>query len=291
MTMPAAPANSKSTSKTNPKSMSDSKSTGNAPLLLREDNDGVCVLTLNRPEARNALSEALLAALSETFAAITGDRSVRAVVLAAAGPAFCSGHDLKELTAHRADKDGGHAFFAHVFATCGALMQKIMGLPQPVIAAIQGTATAAGCELVASCDLAIASARARFGTPGVNIGLFCTTPMIPISRNVARKHAMEMLLTGDLISAEDAFRFGLVNRVVAPETERTEAIALAHKIASKSAMTLAIGKRAFYRQIDMGIADAYLYGAGVMVDNMNKQDADEGICAFIEKRAADWKDC
>jgi enoyl-CoA hydratase/carnithine racemase len=262
----------------------------NESILLREDDDGVTVLTLNRPQVRNALSEAMLSALSEALANVAGDHRVRAVVLAAVGAAFCSGHDLNELTARRSDPDGGRAFFERLWDTCAAVMQAIVQLPQPVIAAVQGPATAAGCELVASCDLAIASTLAAFATPGVDIGLFCSTPMIPLSRNIARKHAMEMLLTGDMISAEDALRFGLVNRVVAPSAERAAAITLARQIASKSAMTMQIGKKAFYQQIEMGFTDAYRYGTRVMVDNVLQDDANEGIRAFLEKRPPKWKD-
>jgi enoyl-CoA hydratase/carnithine racemase len=261
-----------------------------APILLREDNDGVSVLTLNRPDARNALSAALLAALSDALAAIAVDTAVRAVVLAAEGATFCAGHDLKELTARRADHDAGKAFFERLWGDCGALMQSITQLPQPVIAEVQGAATAAGTELVASCDLAVASSEAKFCTPGVNIGLFCSTPMIPLSRNIARKHAMEMLLTGDMISAEDAHRFGLVNWVVEPHTLRARTMTIAHKIASRSTITMRIGKRAFYQQCDMGLADAYRHGARAMVENMLKRDADEGIRAFLEKRPAVWED-
>src|SRR5262249_43871054 len=186
----------------------------NEPVLLRENDGPVAVLTFNRPDVRNALSEAMLAALGNAFTAIAGDRSVHAVVLAAKGPAFSAGHDLKEITARRSDADGGRAYFAELMQTCSATMQQIVHLPQPVIAAVQGTATAAGCQLVASCDLAIASAAAKFGVSGINIGLFCSTPMVALSRNVGRKHAMEMLLTGDLVSAEHALNIGLVNRVV-----------------------------------------------------------------------------
>jgi enoyl-CoA hydratase/carnithine racemase len=262
----------------------------NEPIVLREDESDVAVLTLNRPDARNALSEAMLKALSDAFAAIAADASVRAVVLAANGPAFCSGHDLKELTARRADPDGGRGFFEHVWESCAGVMRAIVGLPQPVIAAVQGPASAAGCELVANCDLAVASRHATFATPGVNIGLFCSTPMVPISRNVARKHAMEMLLTGEMISAEDAYRFGLVNRVVEPTTEREYALQFAQQIASKSALTVRIGKRAFYQQIDVDLPNAYRLGARVMVENMMTHDANEGITAFIEKRRPIWED-
>jgi enoyl-CoA hydratase/carnithine racemase len=262
----------------------------NEPLVLREDAEGIAVLVLNRPEARNALSEAMLAALSDTLTAIAGDQGIRAVVIAANGPAFCSGHDLRELTARRSDPDGGQAFFQHVFESCGKLMRSVAALPQPVVATVQGAATAAGCELVASCDLAVASAQATFGTPGVDIGLFCTTPAIPIARNIPRKHALDMLLTGDMMSADDACRFGLVSRVVAAGTERAHAIKIARQIASKSALTMRIGKQAFYQQIEMSLADAYRLGARVMVDNMLTHDADEGIRAFVEKRPARWQD-
>jgi enoyl-CoA hydratase/carnithine racemase len=265
------------------------QSVAREPILLREDSDGVTVLTLNRPQARNALSQTMLSALSEALAAVASDHRVNAVVLAANGSAFCAGHDLKELTGRRSDLDGGRAFFERVWEACGAVMQAIVHLPQPVIAAVQGPATAAGCELVANCDLAIASTLAKFATPGVNIGLFCSTPMIPLSRNIARKQAMEMLLTGDMIDAEDALRLGLVNRVVAPNTERAVALTFARKIASKSATVMQIGKKAFYQQVEMNLAEAYRHGARVMVDNMLKDDANEGIRAFLEKRPAKWK--
>src|SRR5215207_4646894 len=198
------------------------------PSLLREQADGIAILTLDRPEARNALSEAMLAALGEALAAIAADRDVRGVVLAANGAAFSAGHDMKELTAHRTDTDRGRAYFKRVMEACSAVMQMIVHLPQPVIAAVEGVASAAGCQLVASCDLAVASSAARFATPGVNIGLFCSTPMVALSRNVARKQAMEMLLTGEMISADEALRVGLINRAVAPGSEHAEALALAH---------------------------------------------------------------
>jgi enoyl-CoA hydratase/carnithine racemase len=248
------------------------------------------VLTLNRPKIRNTLSEAMLSALSEAFTAIANDRKVRAVVITAKGPAFSGGHDLKELTARRTDPDGGRAYFREIMLTCSAMMQQIVHLPQPVIAAVQGTATAAGCQMVASCDLAVASEAAKFGVSGINAGLFCSTPMAPLSRNVARKHAMEMLLTGDLISAQDAFRIGLVNRVVPAASELDAALALARKIAGKSAHVVKIGKQAFYRQLEMGLDEAYRYTAEVMVENMMARDAEEGISAFVEKRAPKWED-
>jgi enoyl-CoA hydratase/carnithine racemase len=259
------------------------------PVLLRERDENVAVLVLNRPQARNSLSEALLAALSDALTDIATDRTVRAVVVMANGPAFSAGHDMKELTARRSDADRGRAFFTTVMTACSTMMQQIVALPQPVIAAVQGVATAAGCQLVASCDLAIASSSAKFATPGVDIGLFCSTPMVALSRNVPRKHAMEMLLTGDMLPAEKAAQIGLINRVVAPGNERAAALALAHQIASKSSHTVKIGKEAFYRQAELGLADAYNYASQVMVENLLSADAEEGICAFVEKRDPEWK--
>jgi enoyl-CoA hydratase/carnithine racemase len=259
-------------------------------ILLREDHAGIAVLTLNRPQARNSLSEATLEALCDALTAIAHERAIRVVILTANGPAFSAGHDLKELNAHRKDEDRGRAYFKHIMGLCSSLMQQIVMQPQPVIAAVQGTATAAGCQLVASCDLAIASRAAKFATPGVNIGLFCSTPMVALSRNVSRKAAMEMLLTGDLIAAEDAERIGLVNRVVAPGHERAEALKLAQTIASKSTLTVKTGKEAFYKQAEMPLAEAYKYTSEVMVENMMARDAEEGIGAFIEKREPNWQD-
>jgi enoyl-CoA hydratase/carnithine racemase len=259
------------------------------PILLREDLNGISVLTLNRPKARNTLSDATIAALSEALALIARDKAIRAVVLAANGPAFCAGHDLKEMTAHRGDKDRGRAYFTDLFARCSAMMQAIVRLPQPVIASVHATATAAGCQLVASCDLAVAAETANFGTTGINVGLFCSTPMVALSRNVGRKQSMEILLTGDMISAEDAFRMGLVNRLAEPGREREEALALARKIAAKSALVVKVGKEAFYRQLEMGLSDAYRYAGEVMVENMLARDAEEGISAFVEKRPPHWE--
>ena len=261
-----------------------------APSLLFERDREIAILVLNRPKARNSLSEALINALSASFTEIATDKSIRAVVLAANGPAFCAGHDLKELTARRSDADGGRAYFKQIITTCSAMMQSIVNLPQPVIAAVQGVASAAGCQLVASCDLAIASSAAKFATPGVDIGLFCSTPMVALSRNVARKHAMEMLLTGNMVAAEQAARIGLINRVVAPGEERKCALALAQEIAAKSTYVLKIGKQAFYRQVELGLAAAYDYTSEVMTENMMARDAEEGICAFIEKRDPSWED-
>jgi enoyl-CoA hydratase/carnithine racemase len=260
------------------------------PLLnLDRPRPGVAVLTLNRSAARNALSLAMLDALHKAFDALGADTSVAAIVLAANGPVFSSGHDLKELTAHRADADKGLAFYSEAMTRCSAMMQAIIACPKPVIAAVQGTATAAGCQLVATCDLAIAADNAQFCTPGVNIGLFCSTPMVALSRNVGRKRAMEMLLTGDMLSAADAVEYGLVNRAVPAADLLPQAIALAEKIAAKSPLTVAIGKRAFYAQAEMPLAEAYSYAAQVMVDNMMTRDAEEGIGAFLGKRPPEWK--
>jgi enoyl-CoA hydratase/carnithine racemase len=261
-----------------------------ASVLLRERDEDIAVLVLNRPQARNSLSEALLSALSGALSEIAADKSIRGVLLAANGPAFCAGHDLKELTGRRTDADGGRDYFRHIMTICSTMMQQIVNLPQPVIAAVQGPASAAGCQLVASCDLAIASASAKFATPGVDIGLFCSTPMVALTRNVPRKHAMEMLLTGDMVSAERAAEIGLVNHVVAPGEERKAALSLAREIASKSSYVLKIGKQAFYRQAEMSLTDAYNYASEVMTENMMARDAEEGICAFIDKRDPQWED-
>lgn len=258
--------------------------------LLMQRSDSLAVLTLDQPERRNALSEAMLTSLSNALTDIAADTSVRAVIIAANGPAFCAGHDLKELTARRSDPDGGRAYFATIMTACSAMMQQIVAMPQPVIAVVHGVATAAGCQLVASCDLAIASAAAKFATPGVDIGLFCSTPMVALSRNVSRKHAMAMLLTGDMVPADEAQRIGLVNSVVAPGEEMNAALALARKIAAKSSYTVKVGKEAFYRQTEMSLAAAYRYASEVMVENMMARDAGEGICAFIDKRTPTWED-
>jgi enoyl-CoA hydratase/carnithine racemase len=261
-----------------------------APVLLRERDNSVATLVLNRPQPRNSLSDALLTELSGALADIASDRTVRAVIIAANGPAFCAGHDLKELTRRRSDPDGGRDYFRKLMVACSAMMQQIVNLPQPVIAAVQGIASAAGCQLVASCDLAIASSAAKFATPGVDIGLFCSTPMVALSRNVSRKHAMEMLLTGNMIAAEHAAQIGLVNRVVGPGEERKAALALAQEIAAKSSYVLKIGKQAFYQQAELSLAEAYKYASEVMTENMMARDAEEGICAFIEKRDPSWED-
>jgi enoyl-CoA hydratase/carnithine racemase len=252
-----------------------------------ETTAGVATLTLNSPAARNALSLAMIEALSVRLDAIAGRNDIRVVVLQAEGPAFCAGHDLKELTAHRNDPDRGRAFFAKTMQACSALMQKIVELPQPVVAAVDEMATAAGCQLVASCDLAVAGPRARFCTPGVDIGLFCSTPAVAVSRSIAPKHAMEMLLTGVPIGAEAALRVGLVNRIAA-EGARAGAQALAQLIARKSPQAIRFGKKAFYAQREKTLAEAYELASATMVENMLAEDANEGIAAFIEKRSPTW---
>ena len=261
-----------------------------ASILLRETVGSIAVLTLNRPAARNSLSEGLIGELHAALTDIAGDKSIRGVVIAANGPAFSAGHDMKELTARRTDADRGRTYFAEIMTACSTMMHAIVRLPKPVVAAVQGVATAAGCQLVASCDLAVASETATFATPGVDIGLFCSTPMVALSRNVPRKQAMEMLLTGEPISAATAQSIGLINRVVPAGTERDVAIALAQKVALKSAYTVKLGKEAFYRQAEMSLSDAYRYAAEVMTENMMARDAEEGIGAFIEKREPKWQD-
>jgi len=255
------------------------------PLVLRSDADnGVTTLTLNRPGARNALSVGLMGALQDEVDTISTDTSVRAVIIAANGPAFCAGHDLKEIRANP-----GRQNYEALFKQCSDLMLSITRLPQPVIARVHALATAAGCQLTATCDLAIAARSAWFATPGVNIGLFCSTPMVALSRNVGRKQAMEMLITGDRIDSEKAVQWGLINQVVEDE-ELDQAIeALTDKIVSKSSLTLSIGKEAYYRQLDMGLDDAYAYAAETMTRNMMARDAEEGIDAFIEKRHPTWE--
>ena len=259
-------------------------------LVLTALEEGILRLTLNDAATRNSLSEVMMAALQQALDDARDDRAVRVIVLAAMGPAFSSGHNLKEITAHRSDDDKGAAYFAQLFDTCARLMISIVRHPKPVIAEVAGLASAAGCQLAASCDLAIAADTARFCTPGVNIGLFCSTPMVALSRNVSQKHAMEMLLTGDIIDASEARRIGLVNHVVPSNGLSTAVDALARKIASKSMATVKTGKEAFYRQIDLPLEEAYAYTARVMTDNLLQRDAGEGIAAFIAKRQPQWSD-
>ena len=254
-------------------------------VLLEERADRILRLTLNRPEARNALSIELMTALLEALGRAAKDPKTRVVVIAGAGPTFCAGHDLRELR-----EDPRREIYERIFALCSELMLAIVRLPKPVIAEVHGVATAAGCQLVATCDLAAAAEEARFATPGVNIGLFCSTPMVALSRAVGRKAAMEMLLTGELIDAATAYALGLVNRVVPRPGLRDAVDALARQIAGKSAFTVKIGKEAFYRQAELDLASAYRYAAEVMTTNMLAEDAGEGIDAFLEKRAPIWRD-
>ena len=253
-------------------------------LVLRHDDEGVTTLTMNRPQARNALSQGMLRALLDAFIEVSTDEAVRVVILAGTGPGFCAGHDLKEIKAQNYSRN----YTEQLFADCAELMQTIIRLPKPVIAQVHGIATAAGAQLVASCDLAISSQEARYATPGVNIGLFCSTPMVALSRNLSNKHAMQMLLTGDLIDAQNAYRMGLVNEVVDAEELETKTMELAQKIASKSPLTVAIGKEAYYRQAELPLSEAYDYTKEVMVRNLEARDAQEGISAFIEKRHPVW---
>lgn len=259
-----------------------------ARLVTRSTEGAVARLVLSRPEKRNSLSRAMMAALDDAISQVADDPAVRVVVVAAEGPVFSAGHDLKELTAHRDDADGGREFFAATMEQCARLMLAIVRHPKPVIAEVAGLATAAGCQLVASCDLAVASTEARFQTPGVHIGLFCSTPMVALSRSVARKHALEMLLTGDMVPAERAAEIGLINRVAPPGSLTKETMVLAEQIAGKSPLTLKIGKEAFQQQLDLPLADAYRYAAEAMVENMLAGDAQEGIGAFLGKRKPVW---
>jgi enoyl-CoA hydratase/carnithine racemase len=253
-------------------------------LVLRNDASGVTTLTLNRPAQYNALSEELLAEVTAALEAIETDASVRVVVLAAAGPAFCAGHDLKQMRANTSQD-----YYRRLFAQCSRMMLAITRIPQPVIARVHGIATAAGCQLVAQCDLAVAAESARFAVSGINVGLFCSTPSVPLGRNVLRKQAMEMLLTGDFIDAPTAKDYGLVNRVVPLDQLDGEVAALAHRITDKSAVAIATGKRMFYKQLEMGLEGAYQYAAETMACNMMAEDAGAGIDAFIGKRKPQWK--
>ena len=270
------------------------QATGEDLVLADRGEDGVLRLTLNAPRSRNALSESMMTALSSALEEAAQDAAVRVIVIAANGPVFCAGHNLKELTAARGAPenaaDRGRAYFTRILNQCSALMASIPAHPKPVIAEVAGTATAAGCQLVASCDLAFAAESAGFATPGVHIGLFCSTPMVALSRNVARKHAMEMLLTGDPCPAPRAAEIGLINRAVPDEDLTAEVMEVARRIAGKSTATVAFGKPAFYRQAELPLGEAYDYAAAVMVENMLARDAEEGISAFIEKRPPRWTD-
>ncbi|MBK1635644.1 enoyl-CoA hydratase [Rhodovulum adriaticum] len=258
-------------------------------ILLRDDTGGIATLTLNAPDRLNALSDAMLAALQSQIDTLAQDRETRVVILKGNGKAFCAGHDLKEMQAGRQAEDGGQAYFADLFTRCARVMTGLMRLPQPVIAAPHGIATAAGCQMVASCDLAIAAEGTRFGVNGVNIGLFCSTPMVALSRNIPRKHAFEMLTTGDFIGTDRAEALGLINRAVPHDALNDEARALSEKIAAKLNPAVRIGKRIFYDQAEMGMDDAYAHAGAAMVENMMWRDTDEGISAFLEKRKPDWQ--
>ena len=258
-------------------------------ILERHDTGLVTRLVMNAPERLNALSDEMLAALHTSLDEIANDRSIRAVIISGNGKAFCAGHDLKQMTAGRQAEDGGRAYFKDLFDRCAAMMARVQSLPQPVIAQVHGIATAAGCQLVATCDLAIAAQGTKFGVNGVNIGLFCSTPMVALSRNIGSKQAFEMLTTGAFIEAERAGTLGLINRVVAAEALENEAIALAKTVASKLGTAVKIGKEAFYNQIEMNVADAYAYTGDVMVENMLDRDTSEGIAAFLDKRDPTWE--
>lgn len=258
-------------------------------ILERNDNNGIAHLNLNAPEKLNALSDELLAALQSEFETLMTDSSVRAIILSGSGKAFCAGHDLKQMTAGRQAEDGGKAYFKDLFDRCATMMTTIKKLPQPVIAQVHGIATAAGCQLVASCDMAVAAEGTRFGVNGVNIGLFCSTPMVALSRNIPRKQAFEMLSTGQFIDADRALDLGLINRVVPQDELATSTQAFAQMVADKLSAAVKIGKEAFYEQIEMSVEQAYEYTGDVMVQNMMYRDTEEGIAAFLEKRDPDWK--
>src|SRR6056297_3440872 len=259
------------------------------PILERNDTGAIARLTLNHPEKLNALSDAMLAALADEFEALAADEKIRVVIIAGAGKAFCAGHDLKEMTQGRQAEDGGKAYFADLFARCTKVMTAIRNLPQPVIAQPHGIATAAGCQLVASCDMAVAAEGTRFGVNGVNIGLFCSTPMVALSRNIGRKKTFELLTTGDFLTAGEAEAHGLVNRVVPEGEQGREAMALAERVAGKLGVAVRIGKRAFYEQIEMPLDQAYAHTGRAIAENMLHRDTAEGVQAFIEKRTPNWE--
>lgn len=259
------------------------------PILTCEHQGAIAILALNNPAARNCLSEAMIEALHKTVKALSSDGTTQTIVLTANGPVFCSGHDMKELTASRSNADRGRAYFEDILARCSAMMMSIVHSPIPVIAVVEGMATAAGCQLVATCDLAVAGASTRFCTPGVNIGLFCSTPMVALSRKISRKRALEMLLLGELVGAEDAANYGLINRVVPDGEAMSQAMTMAGIIASKSPATVAIGKEAFYKQLEMSQSDAYDLASEAMTKNLLLNDAEEGMGAFLEKRTPHWR--
>ena len=254
------------------------------------NSNGILRILLDNPKNHNVLSEQIMTLIQSSLDDASINKNVRVIIISAEGPSFSAGHDLKELKAGRKNADKGENYFLEIMTKCSKLMQSIVNNPKPVIAEIGGTATAAGCQLVASCDLAYAGKSARFATPGVNIGLFCSTPMVALSRNVPNKNSMEMLLTGELISSEKAEKIGLINKVIDDSNLRSYTLKMALKISKKSSMTVKIGKKAFYKQVDMTLSEAYDYASKVMVDNMLKADAEEGIDAFIEKRNPNWQD-
>ncbi len=257
-------------------------------ILLRSDNNAIATLTLNRPKALNALSEEMLAALQSELDTIAEDRSIRVIVLKGAGKVFCAGHDLKQMQAARQAEDGGKAYFNELFAQCGKLMTTLTKQPQPVIAEVHGIATAAGCQLVASCDLAVAAEGTRFGVNGINIGLFCSTPMVALTRNIHRKQAFEMLTTGDFIEADRAAEIGLINRAVPHENLEAETMALAEKLAAKLGVAVKVGKESFYKQLEMGLEEAYAFTGANMAENMMFRDTEQGVAAFLDKRKPEW---
>ncbi|AUQ70321.1 enoyl-CoA hydratase [Phaeobacter inhibens] len=258
-------------------------------ILERHDSNGIATLHLNAPDRLNALSDAMLAAFQAELDSLRDDRETRVVILAGRGKAFCAGHDLREMTAGRQAEDGGQTYFADLFARCTEVMLGLQQIPQPVIAQVHGIATAAGCQLVASCDMAVAAEGTRFGVNGVNIGLFCSTPMVALTRNISRKHAFEMLTTGEFINAARAEELGLINRIAAAEDLEQTTKALAQTVAGKLDAAVKIGKRAFYDQLQLPTADAYAHTGAVMVENLMLRDTVEGIDAFLEKRDPDWK--
>lgn len=259
-------------------------------LLIREDEGGIATLTLNRPDQLNALSEGLIEALQAELDRISTERATKVVILRGAGRAFCAGHDLREMQGRRQAPDGGRAYYVALFSQCSRLMSTIPRMPQPVIAQVHGLATAAGCQLVASCDMAVAAETARFGLNGVNVGLFCSTPMVAVSRNMTRKKTFEILTTGDFLSAAEAERHGLVNRAVPEEDLAAETRALAGKVAAKLSMAVRVGKRAFYEQLEMSLDAAYAHTGRVIAENMLHPDTAEGIQAFLDKRPPEWND-
>ena len=254
------------------------------------NENGVMRFNLNSPENLNALSENMMDLMQNALDKASHNKNVRVIIISGEGSTFSSGHDLKELKAARKGADKGKKYFLKIMKKCSKMMQTIIKCPKPIIAEVEGTATAAGCQLVASCDLAYASSLSKFATPGVNIGLFCSTPMVAVSRNISNKHSMEMLLAGDLISADEAETIGLINKSIAAPLLKAKTLEIAKKISKKSALTLKIGKEAFYKQINMNLSDAYDYASNVMVENMLKLDAEEGIDAFINKRKPNWQD-